>query len=124
MELKRLSSDDFERLANETNLGDHARLMARAVLVDGRGQAEVATENEMSRQRINLAVGAIKRAYKAAGGSGQGIVSVLLEVPECLALELATFNKALSSCSSDELRKAVLDKAISGLVNARKLAKK
>lgn len=124
MELKRLSSDDFERLADETNLGEHARLMARAVLVDGRGQAEVATENDMSRQRINLAVGAIKRAYKAAGGSAGGIVSVLLEVPECLALELATFNKALASCSNDELRKAVLDKAISGLVNARKLSKK
>jgi hypothetical protein len=57
MRLKRLTPQAFDRAAADTRMGDQAREMARAVLVDGRAQVDVATEHGMSKQRVSLSRG-------------------------------------------------------------------
>lgn len=114
MKLKRLASQDFDRLALRTRLGDRARAMARAVLVDGRAQAEVAAENGVTKQRVNIAVAAIERAYLEAAAPGTGWINVELKLPEALALELANLMEAIEAASNQELR----DKAVSSVLRA------
>lgn len=120
MKLQRLSLEEFDRLAASTRLREQARNMARAVLVDGRTQADVATEWGMSKQRVNLAVAAIERTYIATAGAGGGVVRVSLELPESLALELGTLLDALKNCPDAALASAAVDKAIAGIRGATK----
>lgn len=121
MKLKRLTPSDFDRIAECSRMGTRAREMARAVLVDGRTQADVATEHGMTKQRVNLAVGAISRIFKhSAAPAGSGTVSVNLELPETLALELAHLENALGASSSAEVR----DKAVTQVLEAVRTAKK
>lgn len=120
MKLTRLTPDDFDRLAAMTKLGDRARAMARAVLVDGRPQADVATEYGMTKQRVNLAVGAVKRAYGKAAAPGTGWVSLELELPESLALALGGFIDALRACPEDQAQAKALAQAVRSLEAARR----
>ncbi len=64
MRLKRLTPQAFDRVAADTRMGEQAREMARAVLVNGRAQVDVATEHGMTKQRVSGAVATIERAYK------------------------------------------------------------
>ncbi|MCW5323643.1 hypothetical protein D5039_21590 [Verminephrobacter aporrectodeae subsp. tuberculatae] len=111
MRLKRLSQQIFDRTAADTRLGDQARKMARAVLVDGRAQVDVATEHGMTKQRVSLAVATIERAYKKTTTPGLGSIRVELDLPETLALELGGVAEAMKACSdvakvADALKKA------------------
>lgn len=118
MKLKRLSSEEFDRLAATTRLREQARNMARSVLVDGRTQVDVATEWGMSKQRVNLAVAAIERAYSASTAPGGGMVRVSLDLPEGLALELSNLMEATKECQDKELVAAAVEKIIVGIRSA------
>lgn len=121
MRLKRLASDVFDRVAADTRLGDQAREMARAVLVDGRAQVDVATEHGMTKQRVSLAVAAIERAYKKFSTPGVSAIRVELDLPESLALELSGFLDALKGCTDEDKRAEALEKAKNAIRKAAKL---
>jgi len=118
MKLKRLSADDFDRLAAETRVKDRARDMARAVLVEGRAQADVAMEHGMSKQRVNLAVGAIERAYFKSAAPGTGRVEVTLDMPEALALELSELIDGLKQCTDQERSAKALSQVLRSMATA------
>lgn len=107
MKLRRLTPQDFDRLAASTRMGDRACAMARAVLVDGRAQVDVATEYGMTKQRVSLAVGAIERAFVSSAAPGTGWVTVTLDLPESLALELAELSDSLKGRPEDAQAKAL-----------------
>jgi hypothetical protein len=125
MKLQRLTLEEFDRLVSSTRMQEATRAMARAVLVDGRSQAEVANELGMTRQRVNLAVAAIERVYAATAGAGDGnvMVRVSLDLPEGLAVEMGTFVDALSKCSDPDLANEAIDKAVAGVRSATKRLK-
>ncbi|HHV7525820.1 TPA: TrfB-related DNA-binding protein [Burkholderia orbicola] len=95
MKLTRLTAEDFDHVVQQTRMGDLARDMARAVLVDGRPQTDVAVEYGRTRQRVSAAVGQVERAFAQWAKPGTGWVRVTLDLPEALALELANLSEAL-----------------------------
>ena len=123
MRLKRLTPQAFDRTAADTRLGDQAREMARAVLVDGRAQVDVATEHGMTKQRVSLAVAAIERAYKKATTPGVSSIRVELDLPEALALELAALVEAMKGCDDAAKTAEALEKTTSAVRKAVKLLK-
>ncbi len=120
MRIKRLAPHTFDLVAADTRLGAQARDMARAVLVDGRAQADVATEYGMSRQRVNLAVAAIERAYVKLAAPGESSIRFELELPEALALELSALAEALVQCPDAERRGAAVGKVLAAARSGRK----
>ncbi len=94
--------------------------MARAVLVDGRAHADVATQHGMTRQRVSLAVGTIERAYLKFPAPGQSSIRVELDLPEALALELAALGRALASSADAELVAEVTDRVLTAVRSGRK----
>ncbi|CAJ0902747.1 hypothetical protein R20233_04826 [Ralstonia sp. LMG 32965] len=120
MRLKRLAPDVFDRVAAGTRLGDQARDMARAVLVDGRAQVDVATEHGMTKQRVSLAVATIERAYKKFSPPGVSAIRVELDLPESLALELDALSKALARSNDTELKASVIEKVLAAARNGCK----
>lgn len=120
MRLKRLTQQAFDRAAADTRMGDQAREMARAVLVDGRAQVDVATEHGMSKQRVNGAVATIERAYKKTTTPGVSAIRVELDLPEALALELGALVEALGQCGDPELKQSVIEKVVAATKSGRK----
>ncbi len=123
MRLKRLTSLVFDRVAAETRMGDQALEMARAVLVDGRAQVDVATEYGMTKQRVSGAVATIERAYKKTTTPGVSSIRVELDLPEALALELMALIEAMEGCDDATRTAEALDKATSVVRKAAKLLK-
>ena len=121
MRLKRLTPQAFDRVAADTRMGDQAREMARAVLVDGRAQVDVATEYGMSKQRVSGAVATIERAYKKTTTPGVSSIRVELDLPETLALELAALAEAMKGCDDAARCAEALDKATNAVRKAAKL---
>lgn len=120
MRLKRLTSKTFNQVAADTRLGDQAREMAHAVLVHGRAQVDVAAEYGMTKQRVNLAVAAIERAYVKFATPGESSIRVELELPEALALELGALAEVLMQCQDAEQKSAVIEKVLSAARSGRK----
>jgi len=123
MRLKRLTPQAFDRTASDTRLGDQAREMARAVLVDGRAQVNVATEHGMTKQRVSLAVATIKHAYKKATTPGVSSIRVELDLPEALALELWALVDVMKACDDEGKTTEALEKATNAVRKATKLLK-
>ena len=123
MRLKRLTSLVFDRVAAETRMGDQALEMARAVLVDGRAQVDVATEYGMTKQRVSGAVATIERAYKKTTTPGVSSIRVELDLPEALALELMALIEAMEGCDDATRIVEALDKATSVVRKAARLLK-
>lgn len=123
MKLKRLSPDEFDGLPwiAKTRFKDQTWSILRAVLVDGRTQADVATEYGVSKQRVNSLMGDFKRNYMATAATGNAVVSVTLEMPENLALEVASLLDALKACADEEKKAEALDKAKNAVRRATKL---
>lgn len=88
MKLKRLSAQEFDRIAAQTRMEDRTKQLAREVFVNGESLTNVAVRWGMTKQRIGLAVGVIEKAYFANSGGGLGWVSIELELPEVIALRL------------------------------------
>ena len=123
MRLKRLTPQAFDRTAADTRLGEQAREMARAVLVDGRAQLDFATEHGMTKQLVIFAVAAIERAYKKATTPGVSSIRVELDLPETLALELAALAEAMKGCDDVAKSAEALEKATTAVRKATKLLK-
>lgn len=119
MKLIRLSPEDFSRLAEQTKLGEAARAMARAVLVDGRSQVDVANDYGMTKQRIGLAVGAINRVYEQSTAKSTAWVSVAIDLPDYLAHELADLIESLRTCPDEKKRQKALSVVSQSIAGAK-----
>lgn len=120
MKLKRLSSDEFDRLVAMTRFQDNSRAILRAVLVDGRPQADVATEFGVSKQRVNRLMNFIKEDYIEKAAAGTALVSVTMEMPENLAIDLAAMLDVLASCQDETMCGMAIEKVRNAL---RKVAR-
>ena len=126
MKLKRLSPEEFDGLPwmAKTRFHDQTWSILRAVLVDGRTQADVATEYGVSKQRVNSLMGDFKRNYIAqAAATGTAVVSVTLDMPETLALEVAGLLDALKACTNEEKKAEALEKATNAVRKTTRLLK-
>ena len=118
MKLKRLTLEDFDQLANRTEMGTVARQLARSVLVDGRPQIDVAKAAGFDRQRVTLALKVIEREYFKSTDGGNGLVSIELELPDPLAVALVRLTERLKHCPSKRLRATVLTNTLQFLDDA------
>jgi hypothetical protein len=123
MKLRRLSGADFDQIAASTRMRGPGKMMARAVLVDGRAQSDVAAEYGVSRQRVNLAVASIERRYIDESGSAGGVVQVSLVLPERVALELEKVTELLNACKDARVRNAALKQLLAGIESVGELIK-
>jgi hypothetical protein len=121
MKLKRLTAEDFDRLAEGTRLQDRTRQLAREVLVDGETPSDVAARAGMTKQRVGLAVGVIEKAYFADNGGGLGWVSMEMELPERVALQLDELAQALKTSGDQAKLEQVSEIVLAALSKARKL---
>jgi hypothetical protein len=115
MRLKRLTAHDFKRLADRTRLKERTRQLAREVLVDGGTPSGVAARAGMTQQRVSLAVGVIEKAYFADREGGLGWVSLEMELPERIALQIDELAQMLkASGDQDKLTRvtAILGAAV------------
>jgi hypothetical protein len=103
MKLKKLSAQDFDRIAAQTRMEERTKQLAREVLVDGEAPTDVAARAGMTKQRISLAVGVIEKAYFASTEGGLGWVALELELPEVIALQLDEVFQQLRN-SSDQAK--------------------
>lgn len=117
MKLTRLPPAEFDSIVKRTRMGDLARQMARAVLVDGRPQSDVAVEYGRTRQRVSAAVAQVERAFALTAKAGTGWVRVTLELPEALALELANLAEGLK-----DGKKIAREKALEQVLNVIRAA--
>jgi hypothetical protein len=121
MKLKRLTPEDFDRLAEGTRLQDRTRQLAREVLVDGETPSDVAARAGMTKQRVGLAVGVIEKAYFADKGGGLGWVSMEMELPERVALQLDELAQALKASGDQAKLEQASEIVMAALSKARKL---
>lgn len=116
--VKRLDRKAFEAAANATELGEDARTMARMVLVDGKSMVEVGAKYAMSKQRVFLAVTAVRKAY-AENPVGTGWVNMALDIPESVAADLAETLVAIKNTRNKEDARAGTDKLQAGLARVQ-----
>ena len=119
MKLKKLSASEFDRVARLTGMEQQTIDMAREVLVFGRKQTEIAAETGMTKQRIFKAVLKIEQAYFNSESDGAALVSLDLNLPEKLALELASISAILESRAVTPSDMESIDVALAALVKAR-----
>lgn len=119
MRLKRLTLQDFGRLADGTRLKERAKQLAREVLVDGGTPTAVATRHGMTPQRVSLAVGVIEKAYFEDREGGFGWVSLALDLPEKLALQLDDLVKALKESKSESQVEQVTELLVTAIAKAK-----
>lgn len=119
MKLTRLTSAEFDRIVGKSRMNEQTKAMARAVLVDGRPKADVAAENGLSKQRMTLVMRSVHRAYQKTTMPANSWISMEIELPEGLAIELAEVTDKLKNIT-DETQCA---KAISNLVQALRTAR-
>ncbi|MGE0289501.1 MAG: TrfB-related DNA-binding protein [Bradyrhizobium sp.] len=82
---------EFERYARRTRLKGRGLEVARAVLVEGRPQSDVAREHGTSKQSVYQSVRAITRLIRFARGSRKkppGWITVTVIVPPAMAKEI------------------------------------
>jgi len=121
MRLKRLTPQDFDRLADSTRLQDRTRQLAREVLVDGDTASEVGARHALTKQRIGLAVAVIEKAYFADREGGLGWVSLEMELPEAIALQLDELAHALKASGDQAKLEQVTEVITAAVAKARKL---
>jgi hypothetical protein len=121
MRLKRLTAADFNRLADGTRLKDRTRQLAWEVLVDGDSPSDVAARAGMTKQRVGLAVGVIEKAYFADQSGGLGWVSLEMELPETIALQLDDVAKALKTSGDQAKLEQAAQIITAALAQARSL---
>lgn len=119
MMLMGIEQAEFDALAAQTRLGEDAREMARLVLVEGRKMGEVAQIYKVTRQRVGLAVGSIRKVHEG-GASGPGWVPLNMDVPASLGVELTEFLEALKLAATPESKALAISHVTSALSLARK----
>jgi hypothetical protein len=118
--LQSLSAADFERLADLTQLQEIARAMAREYFVNSRSLTEIAKEFDTSKQRVNLAVGSIRRVHEASGGTAAKHAWVRFEdeVPEGIHSALDAFVTELKKRHAESARQTAIDQVTRALERA------
>ena len=119
MRLKRLTLQDFDRLADGTRLKERSKQLAREVLVDGGTPTGVAARHGMTPQRVSLAVGVIEKAYFEDREGGFGWVSLDMDLPEKLALQLDELVKALKESKNESQVEQVTELLVSAVAKAK-----
>jgi hypothetical protein len=118
VKLQSIGAHDFNALADQTGLGQDAREMARLHLVEGLAMPEVGERFGVTRQRVRLAVEAIRRVHQA-GVTRTGSVRVDVEIPEALAGPLGDFLEALRTASSKDAKGQAIAQVGRALAAAR-----
>ncbi|WP_371765548.1 TrfB-related DNA-binding protein [Massilia sp.] len=122
MKLKRITPDRFNHLASQTRLKENARQLAYGVLVEGNTPAVVASKSGMTHQRVLLAVAVIERAYFAdKSGDGMGWVSLQMDAPESVALQLDDLFQTLKDVNDETKETQVAKLLLEAVVKARRL---
>ena len=116
--LKRIDAREFDKLAEKTGLGAAAREMARLVLVEGKTMPEAAELCGTYKQRVSLAVGSIRRVHQGAA-TRSGWVSLNMEVPERLSVQLTELLAALKVSKSRTAKALALSQVEHALQKAR-----
>ena len=119
IKLKKLTPETLDSVVAKTRLGKQAQSIAHTVLVDGKTQSEAAAEYGVTRQRVNLVMTTVNRAYDKHGAT-DALISVQLALPERLATEFSALAEALEQCSDQEKRCAVIDKVQAAVSGARR----
>jgi hypothetical protein len=87
-----LTDEVFNQLADKTTMGELARSIARAYLIDGTSQKETAKQFKRSQQYVSKIVNLIYQEYlKEVATAGVGVS----ELPAPLTVELEHFAEAL-----------------------------
>jgi hypothetical protein len=107
MKLTCLTEHDFIEVAKTTALRTDAWAMARAVLVERRSLADVASQYQVSRQRVHLAVEVIRKAYDKEQ-LRSGWMGVDIELPHPLAADVTRVAKLLWDKPDSERRQKAL----------------
>lgn len=121
MSVIRLNASDLERLATEANIGITAKKIAYAVFVDGRTHSRVASEFNVTRQRVTFIVSAIRRAHDKSilSSDSENIAEVNLTLPIGLATELEKVFNLISQCEDKSRQKAAYSKITRAIVSAK-----
>lgn len=102
----RLDAQDFERLANATQLGPRAREMARMTLVEGRSMHEVAKTLDTIPQRVRLAVGSIHRVQASLTWGAPAVPASKL--PQGLLVPLSELIASFNALQPAQIDEAVI----------------
>jgi hypothetical protein len=94
--LKSINAAEFEALASHTRLTEGPKSMARMVLVEGKSGPEVAALFKVSKQRVSLAVGSIRKAHEAS--------ATLVDIPDSMTTHLQEFLATLRACGSPAIQ--------------------
>ena len=95
-----MSPSDFDKLVHRSRLRARGREAARAVLVDGMTQRDVAVEFGVSKQAVSAWVHAVLRQRRPANQPPASWQTITLTVPSWLAREMRRLQKA----ALDDLR--------------------
>lgn len=108
--LKSINVVEFEALASHTRLTEGPKAMARMVLVDGKSGSEVAALFNVSKQRVSLAVGSIRKAHEAN--------AMLIGMPDSMTNHLQAFLTALRASDSSAVQEVAIAQINRALVRA------
>ena len=101
--LTRIDGREFDRLADQTSLGETAREMARLVLVEGKTMPDVGRLYGHSKQRVALAVNRIREIYQGTT-TRTGWVRLDAEMPVRLSTLLEEWLAAYKESQSADAR--------------------
>lgn len=118
--LTRIDKREFDKLADQTNLGEAAREMARLVLVDGKSMPEVGKQYGKSKQRVLLAVERIRQVHQGHTTlTRSGWVRLDAEMPERMSSLLAEVLDAYKASESRDAKTLALSQIEHALQRAK-----
>lgn len=91
LNIKKLSALEFRRILVGTRFNEQSRQILWAVLGEGRGQAEVAEQFGVTRQRVNRLMGFFRTTYASKAMASTAEVSATFELPSSVAIDLGAF---------------------------------
>ena len=116
--LTRIDGHEFEKLADQTSLGETARQMARLVLVDGKSMPDVGRLYGHSKQRVALAVNRIREIHQGTT-TRTGWVRLDAEMPERMSTLLAEVIAAYKQSESQDARRLAMSQIEHALQRAK-----
>lgn len=102
--LVRTTAEEFDRLADMTEMRTDSREMARRYFVDGMSMDEAGRPYGVSRQRVNQLVQIVRRAFARQQEAPLATVTASLDLPAGLVGALQEFGSAMEGCPSEERR--------------------
>ena len=95
-----INATEFEELAALTRLREGPKAMAKMVLVEGKTGPEVAAIFSVSKQRVSVAVGSIRKAHVRKSRSVW--VKLKVTVPQAISDHMNDFLAALTATESPD----------------------